>query len=258
MKKEYEKFVASNLFEGMTSISSLLAAREAGVNSRPIYEVRFDKSKLKSKAKAYRFLQHKAEAFGFALKLVEPEDISAEAIGNTHGGILALCGERLFPTLTSPDQLVSNGFYVLLEGIEDPYNFGYALRSLYAAGIDGVILTPRNWMSAAGVVARASAGASELLPMLIAESEAAAVMAMEAGYKLVCADKGRSASMYDANLRRPLLLVIGGEKRGISHALLHHADEIVRIDYARPFKAALSAASAATILGYEVMRQNKF
>ena len=53
-----------------------------------------------------------------------------------------------------------------------------------------------------------------------------------------------------------LLLVIGGEKRGISRGLLNSADEIVRIDYARPFRAALSAASAATILGYEVMRQN--
>ena len=257
MKKEYEKFTASNLFEGMTSISALLNARAAGTNSRPIYEVCFEQTRLKQKAREYRFLQHKAEELGFALKLVEPDEIAAEAIGNTHGGILARCGDRIFPALTSPEQLTPNGFYVLLEGIEDPYNFGYALRSLYAAGIDGVILTPRNWMSAAGVVARASAGASELLPMLIAEPEEAAEAAKAAGYTLICADKDRSVSMYEADLRRPLLLVIGGEKRGISRALLSRADQIVRIDYARPFKAALSAASAATILGYEVMRQNR-
>lgn len=256
MKKEYEKFTASNLFEGMTSISALLAARAAGTNSRPIYEVRFDRTRLKAKAREYRFLEHKAEEFGFTLNLADPEAIAADAIGNTHGGILALCGDRIFPALTSADQLDPNGFYVLLEGIEDPYNFGYALRSLYAAGIDGIILTPRNWMSAAGVVARASAGASELLPMVVAEPETAADLAKTAGCKLVCADKDNSVSMYDADLRRPLLLVIGGEKRGISRAVLSRADQIVRIDYARPFKAALSAASAATILGYEVMRQN--
>ncbi len=256
MKKEYEKFTASNLFEGMTSISALLAARAAGINSRPIYEVRFDRTKRKNKAREYCFLQRKAEEFDFVLNLVEPEEITKDAIGNTHGGIIALCGDRLFPALTSSDQLAADGFYVLMEGIEDPYNFGYALRSLYAAGIDGVILTPRNWMSAAGVVARASAGASEQLPMLIAEPERAAEIARAAGYKLACADKENSVSMYEADLRRPLLLVIGGEKRGISRALLGCADQIVRIDYARPFKAALSAASAATILGYEVMRQN--
>lgn len=256
MKKEYEKFTASNLFEGMTSISALLNARAAGINSRPIYEICFDKTRLKQKAREYRFLQRKAEELGFPLSLVEPEEITADAIGNTHGGILARCGDRIFPALTAPDQLNENGFYVLLEGIEDPYNFGYALRSLYAAGIDGVILTPRNWMSAAGVVARASAGASELLPMFIAEPEDAADIARDAGYRLICADKDNSVSMYEATLRRPLLLIIGGEKRGISRALLSRADQIVRIDYARPFKAALSAASAATILGYEVMRQN--
>ncbi len=256
MKKEYEKFTASNIFEGMTSISALLSARAEGTNARPIYEVRFDSAKRKSKSREYCFLQRKAEEIGFALHLVESEEITEIAIGNTHGGIIALCGDRLFPALTSPDQLVADGFYVLLEGIEDPYNFGYALRSLYAAGIDGVILTPRNWMSAAGVVARASAGASELLPMMIAEPETGADVARSAGYKLICADKENSVSMYEADLSRPLLLVIGGEKRGISRAVLGRADQIVRIDYARPFRAALSAASAATILGYEVMRQN--
>ena len=38
-------------------------------------------------------------------------------------------------------KIKENGFYVMIEGIEDPYNFGYALRSLYAAGADGVILS---------------------------------------------------------------------------------------------------------------------
>ena len=206
------------------------------------------------------FLSKKPDVvFGMlgALNGKTAEEIAEQAIGNTHGGILAICGDRLFPALTSPDQLTPEGFYVLLEGIEDPYNFGYALRSLYAAGVDAVFLSPRNWMSAAGVVARASAGASELLPMYIADSsESAAQIAREAKCKLVCADKENSVSMYDADLHRPLLLVIGGEKRGISRGLLSDADEIVRIDYARPFRAALSAASAATILGYEVMRQN--
>ncbi|MBQ2767128.1 MAG: RNA methyltransferase [Clostridia bacterium] len=256
MKKEYEKFTASNLFEGMTSISALLSAREAGTNSRPIYEIYFDRAKMKSKWREYRFLAHKAQALGFALTEVDGEQIAEQAIGNTHGGILARCGDRIFPALTAPEQLCADGFYVLLDGIEDPYNFGYALRSLYAAGVTAVFLTPRNWMSAAGVVARASAGASELLPMFVAEAETAAEIARTAGCKLVCADKDNSVSMYDADLSRPLLLVIGGEKRGISRSLLNTADQIVRIDYARPFRAALSAASAATILGYEVMRQN--
>jgi 23S rRNA (guanosine2251-2'-O)-methyltransferase len=144
----------------------------------------------------------------------------------------------------------------MLEGIEDPYNFGYSLRSLYAAGVDGVILTPRNWMGAAGVVARASAGASERLPMAIGDAEHAARSMHEREYRVVCAGIRDSVSLYDSDMKRPLLLVIGGEKRGISRAVLDVADQVVRIDYGRDFRGSLSAASAATVLGFEVLRQN--
>ena len=66
-----------------------------------------------------------------------------------------------------------------------------------------------------------------------------------------------SVSMYDADLCRPLLLIVGGEKRGISRAVLDLADTVVRLDYGRPFEGALSAASAASILAFEVYRQNR-
>ena len=157
--------------------------------------------------------------------------------------------------LHNEDFIKENGFYVVLEGIEDPYNFGYALRSLYAAGVDGVILTPRNWMSAAGVVCRSSAGASEMLPMVLAD--AGLEFFREKGYKIVCADIENSVSVYEADLSRPLLLVVGGEKRGISRSVLDIADTVVRLDYGRDFPAALSAASAASIIAFEVYRQGR-
>ena len=58
-------------------------------------------------------------------------------------------------------------------------------------------------------------------------------------------------------MRKPLFLIVGGEKRGISAAALAEADTIVRIDYGRAFGGSLSAASAAAMLGYEVLRQNR-
>ena len=57
-------------------------------------------------------------------------------------------------------------------------------------------------------------------------------------------------------LKFPIFLVVGGEKRGISKALLELSDTVVKIPYARSFDASLSAASATTILGYEIMKQN--
>ena len=255
MIKEESRFATSTVFEGMTSIRALLDNLKDGVkNARKIEKILFDKSKLKSKEKEYRYLNKMAEAFSFELCLVDKEEIDEISIGASHGGILAVCGERAYDKLSS-NALVENGFYVMIEGIEDPYNFGYALRSIYAAGADGIILTERNWLSAAGVVCRSSAGASERLNILI-ENDDFIKTFKDNGYRIVCADIKNSISVYEANLKKPILLIVGGEKRGISSSVLKEADQIVRIDYGRRFDAALSAASAATILAFEVYKSN--
>ena len=78
----------------------------------------------------------------------------------------------------------------------------------------------------------------------------------ELGVRMICADMKDSISIYDADLSYPLFLAIGGEKRGLSRELLDAADQIIRLEYGREFPAALSAASAATIAGFEIMRRN--
>ena len=254
MIKEEEKFKESAILEGMTSISALLSAGKE--NDRRIERILIDKSKRKSKASQIGFLTAKSHELGFPIEFTDTDAIDALALGNTHGGILAICTKRTIPTL-SGDAIESNGFYVYLDGIEDPYNFGYTLRSLYAAGVDGVILPPRNWMSAAGVVARSSAGASERMPMYVAEGEEALDLFHKVGYSVLCAGIRDSVSLYEEKFSYPLLLVVGGEKRGISASLLAKADLIVRIDYGRDFQGSLSAASAATVMAFEIMRQNK-
>ena len=255
IKKENEKFADSLIFEGMTSISAVI--NSPSDNDRKIVKIIYDKAKESSKHKELGFLFRKAEELGFVVEASDFENIDEITIGNSHGGIIAICSERNIPTLSeAKDNIKPDGFYVMLEGIEDPYNFGYSLRSLYAAGVDGVILSPRNWMGAAGVVARASAGASEMLSMYIDENSECAEIFKSLEYKVICAGIRNSVSIYDADMKKPVFLIIGGEKRGISASLLSQADEIVRIDYASGFKGSLSAASSAAIIGFEVMHQN--
>ena len=256
MIKENTRHVASTVFEGMTSLSAVIESALAGKNDRRIIEVLVDRAKTESKAKEIAYLRRMAQKLDFTVTEADAAEIDVLATGNSHGGIIARCSERTIPALTV-DSLPQAGFVVMIEGIEDPYNFGYALRSIYAAGADAVILTPRNWMSAAGVVCRSSAGASELLPLFVSEPDEAVHMAKNAGYKVVCAGIRDSVSAFDADLTRPIFLIVGGEKRGISRAVLDLADEVVRLDYGRPFRGSLSAASAASILAYEVLRQNR-
>ncbi len=255
--KEEVKFAPSSLMEGMVSIRAVISAYEAGTNDRKIERVLFDKSKAKSKARELSYIKEKAEKYGFSIEYVRSEDIDALTIGTSHGGIVAYASERNVPDIREL-KIDERGFYVFLQGIEDPYNFGYSLRSLYAAGVSGVILEKRNWLSVAGVVCRASAGASERLTLATGEDADIVDVFRESGYTIVAADKDKNAvSVYDSVLRFPLLLVVGGEKRGITKELLSSCDKTVMLDYGREFRAALSAASASSVIAFEIFRQNR-
>ena len=256
MIKEESRFQNSTIFEGMTSIRAVLDNLKSGVdNSRQIEKILVDKAKQQSKSKEIGYLKKMSTLFDFEIELVDEETINSYTVGASHGGIIAFCGNRTYESISN-ENIVNNGFYVMIEGIEDPYNFGYALRSIYASGADGIILSERNWLSAAGVVCRSSAGASERLNVYIA-TDVFIDLFKNNGYRVVCADIKNSVSVYDADLKKPILLIVGGEKRGISSSILKQADQIVRIDYGRQFDAALSAASASTILAFEVFRNNK-
>ncbi len=78
------------------------------------------------------------------------------------------------------------------------------------------------------------------------------------GYTILAADKTDDAvPIYDMKISRPVLLIVGGEKRGITRSVLEKCDQVVSLDYGRRFGAALSAASAASILAFEIFRQNR-
>jgi len=255
MQKEDAKFQQSNIFEGMSSISALLHAIEAGLHDRSILKVWFDQDKIHSKSREYGYLMAMSKRYGFPVCTVEANEIDSLTVGSTHGGIIAFCTDRTIPSLTA-DRIIQNGVYFMLDGVEDPYNFGNAVRSLYASGVDGIIVPSRNWMGASGVVARSSAGTSELCPMLCAEDTLSAVSLFKSiGYTVACAGIRNSESLFDISLSKPLFVIIGGERRGISRSVLDQADHIVRIDYGREFRGSLSASSSAAVFGFEILRK---
>ena len=260
MQKESIKFQDSLCFEGMTSIRAIIEGIDSGVNDRRISTILYDKNKMSKNAKTIGYLRAVSTKYGYELKETDGDELDKITLGNSHGGIVALCEERTIPYLSIRDfeeKINKKGFYAMIQGIEDPYNFGYALRSLYAVGCDGIILGERNWMSAAGVVCRSSAGASEMFPVYKCDEIEAAELFKKNGYNVVCADERTNNVLGECALPCPILLIVGGEKRGISRALLDLADTLVKIPYGREFKASLSAASATTMFAYEIMRQNK-
>lgn len=256
MIKENIKFENSTVFEGMTSIRALIKSYDLGVSDRKIEKILYDKDKIKKISKDIGYLKAVSSKYGFEVIESNSEILEKYTLGNSHGGIVAFATERTIPCISDKD-IIEGGFYAMIEGIEDPYNFGYAMRSLYPCGCDGIILAERNWMSASGVVCRSSAGASELFSLYKGDISSVLDIFIKKGYKIVCADEKTDYVLGKCELKKPILLIVGGEKRGISKQILERADMLVRIEYDREFNASLSAASATTMFAYEIMRQSK-
>lgn len=196
---------------------------------------------------------------GVTIDAVAADEIAALASGRSHGGLIALVAPRVERRLPELLREVGEGsLVVMLDGIEDPFNYGQAVRALYAAGIDAVV-TRRSWETASGTVARSSAGTTELMPQArVASAEEAAAAARRAGMRVACAVAAPGAvPLAEADLRGGLFLLIGGERRGVTRSFVDEADLALRIDYGRPGAPELGAAASAAIIGFEALRQRR-
>lgn len=236
------------VLEGVVSVG---AALEGGRRAVERVLIRADKWERSGKLRAL------AGRAGTRVERASAEQIDAVASGRTHGGILAEAGPLGY---VEPADLArgERPFVAMLDGIEDPYNFGYAIRSLYAAGADGLVVRPREWGDSEATFVKASAGASELLPIAHAESaEAAADLFKERGLAVACTAKSDATPIYDADLSGPLFLLVGGERRGITREFLRRADLVLEIPYRRRFSLSLGTVAAVSVLAFEVMRQRR-
>jgi len=239
------------VLEGHLSIEAALRA-----DSRPMHRVLLAAEGVRADRQARRIVALSAQR-GVPVERLPRAEIDAMAVGRSHGGMIAEVGERRYVGLAQ--LAVANAFVVMLDGVEDPYNFGAALRSLYAAGASGLVIRPRSWEDATAILARASAGATELLPIALADDPlAAADVLARAGLLIaVATDDARAQSLYTADLRPALFVLIGGERRGSAKGAAAHADLTVRIPYARSDAPSLGSAAAAAVIGFEVTRQRR-
>ena len=241
--------------EGITSVSALITALRSGTARRLIKRIYFDKSRIPKEYRRYRYLKSASEELGFLFIESSPEFIEEHSTGHTHGGIIAEVSEAVFPDF-SPSAVMEYGFCSLIDGAEDPYTLGNCIRTLWSFGTDMLILPRRIPEGSDAILARASAGISELMPIYLCDPSDCINIFNAKGYTTVCAGIRDSVSCADSNLKLPILLVVGGEKRGISTSVSEKCTVKVRIPYGRSFMGSLSTSSALSVIAYEIMKQN--
>jgi 23S rRNA (guanosine2251-2'-O)-methyltransferase len=187
------------------------------------------------------------------------DDLDRLARGVVHQGVLAEADSYAYwepeDVLARAMHGVVPGFLLVLDGIQDPQNLGAIVRSAEAAGVHGCIL-PRD--RAAGVspaTVRASAGATEHVPIGRVTNLAAFLGSIQPlGFWVMGTDAAQGRDLFAADLTGPLALVIGGEERGLRALTKSRCDLIVRIP-TRGRVASLNASAAAAVCLFEAARQ---
>ncbi len=152
--------------------------------------------------------------------------------------------------LTADDALV-----LVLDGVQDPRNLGAICRSAEAAGASGVLIPTRRAAGITAAACKASAGAVEHLPVArVANLERWLVRAKDDGAWVYGADASAPGAYTAADLRGRVVLVLGGEGKGLRRLVAERCDVVVSIPLAGEI-ASLNVAAAAAVLLFEVERQ---
>lgn len=137
---------------------------------------------------------------------------------------------------------------LILDGIEDPHNFGAILRSADIFNVSGVIISKHNQMPLNSTVAKTSAGAINYVPVCLVNNLNQAIEKLKAeGYWVVSADGSADTLYSDLKYDFKVALVIGSEGFGISKLVLKNSDFIVKIPMYGKVNS-LNASVAAGIL----------
>jgi len=198
----------------------------------------------------------RASRLSVPLRFETRETLDRIAGGVPHQGLVAVVSARPVVTLESLVETAHDpALFVVLDGVEDPRNLGAILRTVEAAGADGVLLPERHSAGLSETVNRASAGALEHVRVARIGNVVQALEALKArGIWVVGLDAGGSERWDRVDLKGPVALVLGGEGRGIRRLVREHCDHLASIPLFGHV-GSVNVSVAAGIALYEAVRQ---
>jgi 23S rRNA (guanosine2251-2'-O)-methyltransferase len=187
------------------------------------------------------------------------DQLTAIAGTDAHQGVVARIAfqeyvdlERL---LAIPADRGEVPFFLVLDQVQDPRNFGAVLRSAAAFGVHGVVVAKHHAVGLTDAVARTSMGAVEHVPVARETNLVAAIEAVKAsGVWVYGTAVSGAVPVWATDLRGPVCLVLGGEGEGVRPLVARTCDALVTIPMSGGV-GSLNVAAAAAIACYEVARQ---
>jgi 23S rRNA (guanosine2251-2'-O)-methyltransferase len=146
-------------------------------------------------------------------------------------------------------------FILVLDGIEDPHNFGAILRTAEAAGVHGVVIRKARQAPVTETVIKVSTGAARVVPIARVPNIAEAIRWLRNESVTVFGLEIDGKRLYNQpDYRGPVALVIGSEGLGLARLVKERCDEVVKL----PMRGTINSLNASVTTGiilYEVLRQ---
>lgn len=198
-----------------------------------------------------------ARESGVLVQFVPKQKI--DKLADNHQGIVASVAaydyaelDDLFAAAKAKNE---DPFFLILDELEDPHNLGSIMRTADAIGVHGIIIPKRRAVGLTAVVAKASTGAIEHVPVVRVTNLAQTVDELkDRGVWIAGTDAKGSADYRKMDATLPLAIIIGSEGKGMARLLKDKCDFLYNLPMIGHV-TSLNASVAAALLMYEVYRK---
>lgn len=200
----------------------------------------------------YRLIQKKKVPFSF----VDKQRLTDLSRFGLHQGFVARVSQFAYADLSAVMSPSEKKFFVILDCLNDPQNFGAICRSAWAFGVDAIIVPKDNMSPVNEVVCKASSGAVEHLPIVEVTNLARTMKQLKDDgfwiYGMSLSDQAKDIRTFKAD--RKTALVLGSEGSGLRRLVAETCDQLLKISLAKDFDS-LNVSQAASIVFYETFYQ---
>src|SRR5579864_2643015 len=193
------------------------------------------------------------------VRFLERTELDKMAGTGAHQGVVAVTSAKQYNDLADviAAKRAEYSLLVVLDGVEDPHNLGAILRTADAAGANGIVIPERRAAAVTGTVTKASAGASEHLPIAKVTNIARSIEDLKENNIWTVGLDERATQTYDAlHYDMDCALVLGGEGKGLHDLVKRKCDFLVSIPMLGKVPS-LNVSVAAAVVLYEIVRQRR-
>jgi 23S rRNA (guanosine2251-2'-O)-methyltransferase len=193
------------------------------------------------------------------VRFLQRTELDRMAGNAAHQGVVAVTSAKQYSDLADviAAKRGDHSLIVVLDGVEDPHNLGAILRTADAAGANGIVIPERRAAAVTGTVTKASAGASEHLPIAKVTNISRSIEQLKENNIWTVGLDERATQTYDAlDYKMDCALVLGGEGKGLHDLVKRKCDFLVSIPMLGNVPS-LNVSVAAAVVLYEIVRQRR-